>query len=318
MLVSMSFSLVIYRGVSLEFSRRLAVIEQRIQERSGGGTINRGQLALFAEDLQLARVRMLILLGYINTAILAFSAVAGYFLAGKTLSPIEKALDDQRRFVAEAGHELKTPLASLRTGIEVALRDHNLTVPKTKKVFSESLEDISYMASLTNTLLTLARYSEYSPADLVFERFSVSDLFERVLRRFNSIAAKKSVRLLYHKQPITVVAHRDSLEKLLMILVDNAIYYNVLKGKVVITTTIHKKQLFISVKDTGIGIAKQDLPHIFDRFYRADKSRSKNISGFGLGLSIAKRIVQLHKGTIKVKSIPQKGSEFIVSLPVVV
>jgi len=115
---------------------------------------------------------------------------------------------------------------------------------------------------------------------------------------------------------VIVEADKSSLQKMVVILLDNAIKYTPEKGKVMLSTNQDKRQVLLSVEDTGIGIAKEDLPHVFDRFYRMDQSRSKtNVPGFGLGLSIVKRIVDLHKGSIGVSSAPEKGSTFTVRLP---
>lgn len=126
MAISLSFSAFIYRGVTLEFQRRLSAIEHRLELRRHGFVPPAGRAQFFVQDLEEARQRLWLILIYTNGAIFLFSAIAGYFLAGRTLKPIEQSLEEQKRFVAEASHELKTPLTALQTSVEVALRDQKL------------------------------------------------------------------------------------------------------------------------------------------------------------------------------------------------
>jgi two-component system sensor histidine kinase CiaH len=301
MTISLSFSGVIFRSVTREFQRRLNLIERRLDLRGRGFNPPVGQTRFFIQDIKESRQKVLFILLYTNGVIFAFSALAGYFLAGKTLSPIEEVVEEQKRFVADASHELKTPLTALQTSIEVALRDKKLKLKDLKK--------------LTNSLLSLARYQQDN--NFTKERLDLKDVIENVYKKISPLAKKKKIQLKIKTKSVKISANKESLEKLITILLDNAVKYTPKNGKVTLEISKNKRYLKLKVKDTGIGIPERDIPYIFDRFYRADKSRSKlNLAGFGLGLSMAKRIVEMHNGSIKAKSSPKKGSTFTVKLPI--
>lgn len=272
MAISIFFSFIIYRGATMELSR----IERFERHRS--------------PILNEIKDRITLRLFYINLIILGFSGAAGYFLAGRTLKPIAKMMGEQKEFISNASHELRTPLTSLKTEIEVALRN-----PKThdKNILASNLEDVNKMQRLTNYLLELHKYEE--GREIIMTKV---DLKEIVQKAISKTAAKTDL-----KKSI-VIGNEDALIELVIILVDNAIKYSP-KGS---NVSIKVRPGVIEVKDHGVGIAEEDISHIFDRFYRADKSRSKD--GYGLGLSIAKNIVDLHKGKIIVKSEIGKGTIF--------
>jgi two-component system sensor histidine kinase CiaH len=313
MSISLAFSAFIYVSVTTELQNRFDIIERRLQLRSFGFIPPPGQVEIFFEDLEASRSRLFLILFYTNAAIFTFSAIAGYFLAGKTLSPIEKAMEEQKRFVADASHEFKTPLTSLQTSIEVALRDKKLSLGEAKEILKDSIGDIQNLTSLSNYLLGLARFQNNS---LTKTSVNVKDIIKRVGKQITPIAKSKEVSLIVKSESISIKADEDSLEKLVRILLDNAFKYTPMKGRVWLTCEKVKRNLVIEIKDNGIGISKSDLPHIFERFYRADLSRSKEqIPGFGLGLSVAKEIVNMYKGSILVESKLGRGSTFIVKLP---
>jgi len=281
MTVSVFFSVLIYRGATGELTR----IERAEQFRDP-----------ILDDI---RDRIAIRMFYLNLAILVFSGASGYFLAGQTLDPIRKNIEEQKEFVSNASHELRTPLTSLKTEIEVALRD-----PKTKdKTLLESnLEDVNRMQKLTNYLLKFNRYEDGREVQMI-----KVDLKEIVLSAVKSFKYKFDLSL---KSSI-VIGNKDSLVELVTILLDNAIKYSPKKGKV----TVIVKDGTVSVKDRGVGISKVDIPHIFERFYRAGSPKGEgNVDGYGLGLSIAKSIINLHGGKIEVESKLGRGTTFTVAL----
>jgi signal transduction histidine kinase len=315
MLISLSFSAFIYQSISIEFKRRLEIIERRLELRKHGFRVPEGQDEFFILDLIETRKRVLFLLLYTNGVIFMFSAAAGYFLAGKTLEPIEKALEEQRRFVADASHELKTPLTALQTSIEVALRDKKLKLKDARRILKESLDDIGSLRSLSNNLLTLASYQQ-NGSNLLLESVSIKDITEDVFKKMTPLAKKKGVKVKVSSGNIYMNADRGKVEKLVTILLDNSVKFTPKGGNVSVSVNKDSRCVYIKVKDSGVGIAKEDIPHIFKRFYRVDTSRSKvDVSGFGLGLAMAKRIIDLHKGTVNVISTLNKGSTFIVKLP---
>ena len=316
MVISISFSAFIYRSVSMEFQRRLGVIETRLHQRGMRMSPPDNQTLNFIEDIKEAQKQVFFTLVYTNGVILIISGIAGYFLAGKTLKPIEDAMEDQKRFISDASHELKTPLTAMQTSTEVTLRDKNLKLKDAKHTLKGNLDDIDDLKLLTNNLLELTSYQQ-NGSNLLFEEVDLKDLVKKTVKKITPLADKKKVKIVTKTEKVAINANKESIKRLISILVDNAIKYTPKNGKISVFVTRKSRYAYVKVKDTGVGIPKKDLPCIFDRFYRSDKSRSKKGSGgYGLGLSIAKRIVDIHKGTIKVDSSPKKGSTFTVKLPI--
>ena len=315
MLVSFSFSVFLYRSISSDFQRRLNVIETRLSQRTPQGWRIQGPVhEYFLQDLDDARAGLLLMLIYANGMILLLSFAAGYYLAGKTLTPIEKTMNKQKRFIADAGHELKTPLTALQTSIEVAMRDKKLSLQEAKKVLREGLDDVNGLNKLANDLIRMSLYQAGN--SITREEVSTKNIVADVRKKINPIAKKCGVKVKYEVNGLNINANRESLEKLLTILLDNAVKYTPKKGRVTLAIKKRNRNLIIKVEDSGVGIAKKDIRRIFERLYRVDSSRSKDkVEGYGLGLSMAKQIVELHKGTINVKSKLGKGSIFTVKLP---
>jgi len=266
------------------------------------------------EDLDLIKKNIRRQIFLINGYIILFFGGAGYLLSGKTLEPIEKALEEQKRFVEDAAHELKTPVTALKTSLEVSLMDKK-NDKKTKKLIKDNLEDVNRLEKLILRLLRLARQNGKK---MNFERIEVGKIVDEVIRKMRVVANKKDVRILKRKidKNIVIRADQNSFRELLIILIDNAIKYNKKGGKVWIEGVSKGKDVVIKIEDNGMGIESENLKKIFDRFYQADVSRTKNgDDGFGLGLAIAKKIVDEHRGSIKVSSKKNEGSKFEVKLP---
>jgi two-component system sensor histidine kinase CiaH len=317
MMISVSFSAFIYRMVTSEFQRRFDIIERRWrQSEFDFMPPPPNQTRVFIEDVNEAKRNVFFVLVYTNGFIATFAGVAGYFLAGKTLRPIEKAMDEQKRFVADASHELKTPLTALTTTLEVSLRDKALKLPDAKKTIGESLDEVANLTKLTNSLLSLGKYQMGKEGGFAIEKIDTKIYIENVAKKLSPISKKKGVELQLKLKKIYIKANRESFEKLVTILIDNAIKFTPKGGTVSVVSTAARKCFVMKIKDTGVGIAREDIPYIFDRFYRVDHSRSKiETDGFGLGLSVAKEIVKLHGGEISVESKVSKGSTFSVKLP---
>ena len=256
-----------------------------------------------------------------NLLILVLSSIASFFLAKRTMQPIEKAMEAQNRFTADASHELRTPLTAMRSEIEVSLRDKKLALPQTKKLLKSNLEEISKLETLSASLLKLAKSQNETRQSLV--EVSLEDIVTESYEKVAALADKKQIEFETKLLDLKVRGDKQSLTDLFVILLDNAIKYSPEKSKIIITMNkerqraLHPLWATVKIKDHGIGIKALDLPLIFNRFYRADTSRSKEkTDGYGLGLSIAKQIVELHNGKIEVTSRPGKGSEFTVKFPV--
>lgn len=313
MTVSLIFSAAIYQTVIFEFQRRVHNIQDRLQgEEFGFNPLNR-PMYVFEESIKMAKKRVLFILLYANAVVFFFSSLAGYFLAGKTLTPIEETMEKQKRFIADASHELRTPLTALKTSMEVTLKDKNLSQKEAKDQIKENLEDVDNLVSLSNNLLDLANYQNGSNE---VERVNLADLVKKACKEIEPLAKKENIKLTLTAEKVFIKADKDKIKQAVLALLDNAVKFSDKKGKVHVNLKNDRKHAVLIIKDNGIGISKKDLPYIFDRFYRADTSRMKQKrDGFGLGLSLVKKIVKSHNGSIKVKSEVGKGTAFTITLP---
>lgn len=324
MAVSLAFSGVIYRMFAFEFDRFARIQRYRIEHRLDVPLPLFSQVPSYSlppstiTDESLigeARRHLLLILGSVNIGVFVIAGALGYFLAGRTLKPIADMVDEQHRFISDASHELRTPLTSLKSSLEVNLRDSSLSPADAKHVMKESLTDVNKLQSLTDALLQLAQYQ--SPTTFTqFASIDVSRIITSAMRNVSGIAKKKHVSITHSPVHVSLEADEYSLTDVLTILLDNATKYSIHHSSIVIKTDHIDHEVIIKIIDHGQGIKAKDVPHIFDRFYRADVARGKqNIGGYGLGLSIAKQIVALHNGSINVDSAWQKGSTFTVRLP---
>ncbi|MEW8959742.1 ATP-binding protein [Neomoorella humiferrea] len=231
----------------------------------------------------------------------------------KAYTRLEEAYSAQRRFVADASHELRTPLTTIRGNIDLLRKMKGTDMAIQEEALADIASEAERMSRLINNLLTLARAD--AGLEIVRQPMDITELLHEVARQAPLLGeAAFIVRGLDSISGCQVLGNRDYLKQLLFILLDNAFKYTPGEGKIELTAKIDPKGfLLIRVKDTGIGIAPADLEHIFERFYRADTTRSS--SGTGLGLAIAKWIVEQHQGEIKVESRVGEGTVFTVVLP---
>ncbi len=233
------------------------------------------------------------------------------------LTRLERSFSSLRRFTADASHELKTPLTILRAGIERAIT-HPKAPPEVMEVLEETLVEVNRMAELVDALLTLARADE-GRAPLHLEPVELQDLLSEVSETASMLGeqAHVAVSVAVPERSITIAVDPSRIRQLLMNLLTNAIKYTPRGGNVAIDWEQANGNLVLRVRDTGVGIAPGDLPHIFDRFWRADQARRRSGGrpGVGLGLAISKWIVEAHGGTIEVQSRPGHGTTFTVTLP---
>lgn len=264
------------------------------------------------EIIQEARTRLLLTFGILNLGICLLAGGAGYFLAGKTLRPIQEMVDEQKRFITDASHELRTPLTSLRTEIEVAMRDKKLTANSARKLLESNLEEVVHLQLLSDSLLSLA--TTQTVAKNAYTTFTVTDLIEVSLKKVSGMAKKKKIEIKKQLTNAFILGDKQALGEVIVIMLDNAIKYSQKSSSVTIKAIKKNNSVQIHVIDQGIGIAKHERLSIFDRFYRADKARAGGeTSGYGLGLSIAKKIVEEHQGTISVSGNTE--TIFTVVLP---
>lgn len=259
--------------------------------------------------IQMSLIQQLIAL---NLVALIIGGAFSLFLARRTLRPFEEAMEFQNRFAADASHELRTPLTVMMAETEVVLDKPDLTVPRARRALASVHEEASRLHQLAEGLLNLARDGRQA----AFARLALDEIVMDAVNNCLALAQAKDIKITSDVPELTVAADRGGLVQAVTILLDNAIKYSDPGKTIVITGTQKGKHAYLAVKDEGLGIRATDLPHIFDRFYRADQSRStRNITGYGLGLAIAKTIVEHHHGRILAASELGRGSTFTIELP---
>jgi two-component system, OmpR family, sensor histidine kinase CiaH len=311
MLVSGSFSIAFYRASTNEIQRVIDRIHY-VQSQSNQLMIPAPpNTVITLHDLQDIKTRLQLTLIIVNGFILILAGGAGYFLAGRTLRPIQVMVDDQNQFISDASHELRTPIATLRAEMEATLLEKRLGDREARLLVESNLEELGKLQELANSLLQIAQSdSEGISIDSVI----LNDVIQAAYKKIVPMAKKKDIIFTLSRIDGKVKGNKSGLIEVFVNLFDNAIKYSQ-KGKSVTVESANKKHsAIIKVTDEGIGIAQAELPHIFDRFYRADKSRSQ-ADGHGLGLSIVKKIVTAHNGSITVASVLHKGTTFTITLP---
>lgn len=218
-------------------------------------------------------------------------------------------------FVANVSHELNTPLTAIQGAIET-LKGEVIKKQSAMEFIDIIERQTTRLGSLINDLLDLSRI-ESKESEMKFEKINAKDVVDRVFRNFAKKAKQKSqeFKLNLPKETIHIRADAEKLEQAVANLVDNAIKFTPDRGEVVLSLNISKERVEIEVEDTGPGILPDDIPRIFERFYRVDRTRSRQLGGTGLGLSIVKHIIEAHNGEVKVESQIGKGSKFITTLP---
>ncbi len=277
------------------------------------GQLYVGKDITFTYQLFHSLLMILIAIGIVFLGIAIYMSVV---MSKKAMIPISGTFTRQREFVADASHELRTPLSVLLSSIDAV----EMTIEPQKRDMVENIltnmrQEVKRMTYLVSDLLTLAR-SDSNKIQLNLETFDFRPQAERAIESVRPLAASKQITLhLNSPASLITVGDLQRLSQLMYILLDNAIKYTPHGGEVKLSLLIVGQHLCISVQDTGIGIRPEDYQLIFERFYRSDKSRSRQMGGHGLGLSIAKWIVETHKGTIKVTSELGKGSTFMIHIP---
>lgn len=231
------------------------------------------------------------------------------------ITNLKKLEQIRTEFVSNVTHELKTPLTSIRGFIETlkngAIEDKSVSTKFLEIIDIES----ERLYLLINDILQLSEI-ETQRTDSNIETYNVKSIMEEILSVLNVAANKKEIALSYEvSDSLSIYVNRDRIKQMLINLIDNAIKYNSENGYVHVKAYKQEGIITFSIRDSGIGIAEEHIPRIFERFYRVDKGRSRNMGGTGLGLSIVKHIVNLYSGSITVKSEVGKGSEFIIQLP---
>lgn len=258
---------------------------------------------------QLTKFSVIIAIG----ALTAFFIISVY-LSRYTIRPVERAWMKQQRFVADASHELKTPLTVILATTSILLRDRGALDQKQEKWIKYIDSEAGRMQKLVKDLLFLAR-SDESQEDIVKATVNLNDIVENCMLLFEPVSFEAGLSLVHSTYGNNVVyGNSDLLKQLVMILVDNAIKHSEEKGKVSVSLKSVAGKSIIKVNNKGRTISKEAMEHIFDRFYKDDESRTASTGSYGLGLSIAKEIIDSHKGKITVTSNIEEGTTFTVQL----
>ena len=310
MLITVLFSVGVYSILTREVERFGRAQRFRIERRMGPLTLDRPPLPADDPDLiDEVRTRIAVTLIIVDAIILFSSGLLGYFLAGRTLKPIKEMVDEQKRFISDASHEFKTPLTALKSSFEVFLRDRASSITNARELIRDGIKDVDNLNTLATSLLELARFEEPNHKTS-FETLELDQVISKAIDTIKPLAQRSRLELNFKPSHLKILGNKDKLTQLFTILLDNAVKYGP-AGKYidVVVTRLDTNVAQIKVIDRGSGISAKDLPHVFDRFYRADCSRNKaDTPGYGLGLSIAKSIVEAHNGKIVIESELNKGT----------
>lgn len=316
MVISIFFSINIYALATRELDRGYGKRSDLIMNAPAELPRNFRRQLLEGTDqlIKEARGKVFFALTVANLGVLLVGGWVSYILARRSLQPIEEAHASLERFTADASHELRTPISAMKSEIEVTLMQPKITDNESRKLLKSNLEELDVLTKLSDNLLKIARLKNQI---LDLEKQPLDPIIQQALDRILPIAEKKNI-LIDNKgcHNYTVLIDNTSLIEVLIIILDNAIKFSPKKSTITIGCNKKDRYTEIYIQDQGKGIDKIDLSHIFERFYQADSARSSQnrSSGHGLGLSIAKQIIEKMNGSLKVTSKINKGSRFIISL----
>lgn len=314
-LISIGFSIGIYQVASRDIQAGLRRQTERITNHFPI-FMDSPYLRSQGADLRESREHLIGRLVALNVLVLVGAGFASYALARRTLSPIEAAHERQKRFTADVSHELRTPLTALKMESEVALLDPKASKTELREIIASNVEEAEKLTTLVANLLRLSQLDD-ADRNSQFNRITLDDSVQAAIDQLQTIADSHQITIdAKLNKNVFVRGDHATLIQLFVILMDNAIKYSPPKSQVAISLSSSGQLAHVAITDQGIGIAKHDLEHVFDRFYRADQARtSTETSGFGLGLSIAKLIADSHGATISLTSRPGKGTTATVHIP---
>ena len=314
MAISVTFSVVIYQLNYREISYRLENLQHSIIDDFAPAPFSRygdGPGTPLFNESQKASNQMILSLVYINIVVLIAGGLGAFFLARRTLRPIAEAHEAQSRFTSDASHELRTPLAAMKAELEVNLRDVGLEIGEARELLESNLEEVNKLIQLSEMLLHLSRLDhdklEVDTVDIPTLLTEIIKRYPKEKKRFDITSRKKS----------TTVANEAAINELMGILIDNAIKYSPAKSPIYIRIFEQRGLVGFEIKNQGDKIPEEKLPKLFERFFRADTSRTNGAkNGYGLGLSIAKKIIDIHHGELTVSS-GEDFTTFTFYLPIV-
>lgn len=258
-------------------------------------------------------ITYLIFIGFIG---IIFIIPISFLLAGKSLVPVKKSFDDQKQFIADASHELRSPLTVIQTSLDVLEIKEDQTIKENMKWINNISVECNNMSELISQLLMIAQ-ADSDKLAFKLEKVNMSETTKEVTDLLRETADVKEIRIKTKIQPDLILSgDKGKLSQLVRIFLDNAIKYSNNNSDIYVTLKTEKKSLILEVEDHGIGIAQEDIEKIFDRFYRCDEARTRTEGGNGLGLNIAQTIIDHYNGKINTFSTPGKGTKFQILLPI--
>ena len=263
----------------------------------------------YQENFKLSLLKIFISVGSISLIALL---IISLYLTNKSIKPIKDVFDKQKQFIADASHELKTPLTIIKTNTSLVLSNPEDTVKNQRKWINYINLQTDRMSELVNEMLSLAKL-DTEENTLLISSINISKIIESMILQFDTIIYENGINL-YTKidNDIFITGDKESIKKLFSIIMDNAIKHTNDNGSIHVNLVLDKNTVKLSIKNTGKGISSEHIEKIFERFYRVDSSRVRETGGYGLGLSIAKSIVEQHKGNIYAKSTVDKDTTFFV------
>ncbi len=264
------------------------------------------------QNLLFELLKTFILTGSISLIILLIISI---YLTNRTINPIKETFEKQKQFIADASHELKTPLTIIKTNTSLVLSHPNDTIRNQQKWINYINTQTDRMSTLINEMLSLAKLDTYENK-ITLLPINISKIIESMLLMFDAVIYENNIELETNlSKNLFINGDKESIKKLFSIIMDNAIKYTNKNGKVTVSLFADKNKIKMIIKNTGKGIESEHLEKIFERFYRVDSSRDRETGGYGLGLSIASSIVKQHKGRIYAESKVNEYTSFIVEIP---
>lgn len=319
MAISITFSVVIYQLNYREVSYRLENLQHSILNDLTAPIPFTSYFNTYGDDAtnpllsesRKAANQMILSLIYINIVVFVAGGLGAFFLARRTLRPIAEAHEAQSRFTSDASHELRTPLSAMKTELEVNLRDPKLEIGEARELLESNLEEVNKLIQLSEMLLHLSRLDHDK---LEVTTIDLPTMLENSLKRYPKATKRFTVTT---RKKASTLANEAAISELMGILIDNAIKYSPEKSPIYIRIFEQRGMVGFEVKNSGQAIPEEQLPKLFERFYRIDTSRTNGAkNGYGLGLSIAKKIVDIHHGDLTVSS-NDEVTTFTFYLPIV-
>jgi signal transduction histidine kinase len=303
-----------WRTIQLVNGTAVRLLTYRVTRDDGPAVLQLGRALVDQQRVLNQLTLILLVLGVVIAVLLGMGS---WWLAGRSLVPAQRAWERQQVFVANASHELRTPLALIRASADSAGRRLTDEHTRQKRLLNDVIEECDHMTRLVNDLLLLSRLdSGQVRPELV--AVDLPDFLADIQRQVGHLAEERQINLTLGTAEGTVQADPPHLRQVLLILLDNALRHTPAGGTVELCTRLQRPHIHIQVRDSGSGIAPEHLPHVFERFYRAEHNRSNGTGGSGLGLSLARALMETQHGQISIESAPGRGTDVTLSLPAAV